>query len=143
MAEVTLVLKRVFTKGLISFEVPEDETCKNILISVLSAIKEKHNDYAQVTIKTPRKPRTTGYKSQNHHLNGHIVQICNHTGNSYRVIKDYIKLVAVEQFNYPYEIVDGKLIPISEADCSTTECAMLIEAAHYVAAKRGIFLREE
>lgn len=143
MAEITLTLKRVFQKGLISFEVPQDEMLQTMLINVLSAIKSKHNDYAQVTIKTPRKPRTTGFKSQNHHLNGHIVQICNHTGNSYSVVKDYIKIIAVEQFGYPYKIINNKLIPQGESDCSTEECAMLIESSHYVAAEIGITLREE
>jgi hypothetical protein len=143
MAEITLTLKRVFQKGLISFEVPQDEMLQTMLINVLSAIKSKHNDYAQVTIKTPRKPRTTGFKSQNHHLNGHIVQICNHTGNSYSAIKDYIKLRAVEELGYPYEIIKGKLIPKPESDSSTEECALLIEATHIVAAEEGIILREE
>lgn len=143
MAEVTLVLKRVFQKGLISFEVPNDEISKILLTNVISVIRDKHNDYAQVTIKPPRKKRTTGYKSQNHHLNGHIIQICNHTGNSYSVVKDYIKIIAVEQFGYPYKIINNKLIPQGESDCSTEECAMLIEASHYVAATEGIILREE
>lgn len=143
MAEITLTLKRVFQKGLITFEVPQDEMLQTMLINVLSAIKSKYNDYAQVTIKTPRKPRTTGFKSQNHHLNGHIVQICNRTGNSYSEIKDYIKIIAVEQFGYPYKIIKNKLIPQGESDCSTEECAMLIEASHYVAATEGIILREE
>lgn len=143
MAEITLVLKRVFNKGLISFEIPAEMELQNSLKKVLSAIKTKHHDYALVTIQTPKRKRTTGPKSQNHHLNGHIVQICNVTGNSYSVIKDYIKLIAVEQFNYPYTIFGGKLIPKPESECDTTECGYLIEAAHWVAADNEIVLREE
>lgn len=143
MAEITLTLKRVFQKGLISFQIPTEAVLRENLVKVISACRDKHNDYCTITIRTPRKPRTTGYKSQNHHLNGHIVQICNETGNSYATIKSYIKLVAVEQFGYPYEIFKGKVIPKAESDCDTEECAMLIEVAHYVAATEGISLREE
>lgn len=143
MAEITLVMKRVFQKGLICFEVPADATLQHSLKNVLTACQAKHKDYALVTIQTPKRRRTTGYKSQNHHLNGHIVQICNVTGNSYGVIKDYIKLTAVEQLEYPYEIFNGKLIPKPESDSTTEECTKLIEAAHYVAAELGIVLRED
>lgn len=143
MAEITLTLKRVFQKGLISFQIPTETVLRDNLVKVISACRDKHNDYCTITIRTPRKPRTTGYKSQNHHLNGHIVQICNQTGNSYSLIKDYIKLIAIEQYGYPFETYKGKLIPKSESDCSTEECAKLIEAAHYVAAEEGVILREE
>ena len=44
-----------------------------------------------ITIDKPHRPRTTGFGSQNHHLNGHIIQICNETGNDYDTVKSEIK----------------------------------------------------
>ena len=79
---------------------------------------------------------------QNHHLNGHIMQICNETGNSYDAIKYCVKMLAVEEMGYPYELVDGHICPQSETDCSTEECAKLIEAAHVWAAHHNIILQE-
>lgn len=93
-------------------------------------------------MQPPKRPRTTGEGSQNHHLNGHIMQICNETGNSYDAIKYCVKMLAVEEMGYPYELVDGHIYPQSEADSSTEECAKLIEAAHVWAAHHGIILQE-
>lgn len=143
MAETKLTLKRVFQKGLIAFEVPQEPELKDALIRVLSACKEKYNDYVSVTLKPPYRPRSTGKGSANHHLNGHIMQICNVTGNDYDTIKYCVKMIAVEQYGYPYTEVAGHIVPKRERDCDTRECSMLIEAAHYLAAQIGIILREE
>ena len=143
MAEVQMTLKRVFHKGFLSFEVPREPELKNALVTVLSACQKKYNDYVQVTIKPPYKPRTTGKGSQNHHLNGHIIQICNYTGQDYETIKYCIKMIAVEQLNYPYKTIAGHILPKRECDCNTEECAKLIEASHILAAQIGIILREE
>ena len=43
---------------------------------------------------------------------------------------------------YPYEIVNGHIHPKGESDSSTDECALLIEAAHVLAADLGIILIE-
>lgn len=143
MAEVQMTLKRVFQKGFLSFEIPSEPELKSALVTVLSACQKKYNDYVQVTIKPPYKPRTTGKGSQNHHLNGHIIQICNFTGNDYETIKYCIKMIAVEQMNYPYTTIAGHIVPKRECDCNTEECAKLIEASHVLAAQIGIILREE
>lgn len=95
-----------------------------------------------ITIDRPHKPRTTGFGSQNHHLNGHIIQICNETGNDYDTVKSEIKRIAVEVMSYPYENMAGHILPKRERDCDTRECAKLIEAAHWLAGDLGIELRE-
>ena len=94
-----------------------------------------------VTIQPPRKPRTTGENSQNHLLNGIIVQICEETGNDYDSVKDAVKMIAVEQLAYPYKTIGGKIIPQRERDCSIEECSKLIEAAQMLAADLGIIVR--
>ena len=142
MAEVRMTMKRVFQKGFIVFKVPEELELQEALKSVLTKCHDRYSDFVQVTLNTPAKPRTTGAKSQNHHLNGHIIQICNVTKHSYETIKYCVKMKAVENFEYPYELVEGYICPKSEHECNTEECAKLIEAAHLLAAEWGIVLRE-
>ena len=142
MAGVTLTLKRVTQKGLISFEVPDDPALQEQIRKVLRVCRDKNNDYVSVTMARPFVPRTTGPRSLNHHLNGHIMQICNSTGNDYDTVKTAIKMLAVANMEYPYELIAGQIVPKRERDTSTTECAKLIEAAHVIAAEYGIILEE-
>lgn len=143
MAGVTLTLKRITQKGLISFEVPEDPVLQEQIRKVLRVCRDKNNDYVSVTMARPFVPRTTGPHSQNHHLNGHIMQLCEYTGYTYDEIKYCIKMMAAEQFGYPTKTVGQYELPKPEHLCSTEECAMLIEGAHYFAAQVGCALREE
>lgn len=143
MAELKITLKRVDEKGYIKFKAPEEIELQTALRSILKLCRDKYNDYVQITIKAPYKARTTGPDSQNHHLNAHIIQICNETKHSYEIIKYCIKMLAVEEMKYPYEEVDGHIMPKGERDCNTEECAKLIEASHVWAAQHGIILREE
>ena len=140
--EVQLTLKRTFQKGFITFELPKEAEAKEALKKVFLTCHDRFSDFVTVTFSTPYKKRSTGKNSQNHHLNGHIVQICNETGNAYETIKYCVKMRAVEAFGYPFETVDGYIVPKSEKNCSTEECAKLIEAAHLYAAEKGIILRE-
>ena len=139
---VQYVLRRVNIAGRIAFEPPADDGANANIKHELRKCRDKHNDYVLVTLQPPKKPRTTGEGSQNHHLNGHIMQICNKTCAGYSAVKDEIKRIAVEDMGYPYEIVNGHIHPKGESDSSTDECALLIEAAHVLAADLGIILQE-
>lgn len=143
MAEIKITLKRLNEKGRICFEAPREPDLQAALRNVLRVCRDKHNDYVSVTFRPPYKPRTTGKGSQNHHLNGHIMQICNETGNDHETIKYCIKMIAVEQLGYSFETVAGHVIPKPERECDTEECGKLIEAAHILAAQIGLILREE
>ena len=116
---------------------------KSMLKCLVDLCGKKHGGYIKAELSPPFPSRTTGKFSQNHHLNGHIMQICNITHNSYEAIKYCIKMLAVEEMGYPYEMVDGHVFPKGERDCDTHECATLIEAAHVWAAHHGIELEEE
>lgn len=142
MAEIRITMKRVFKKGFLCFEIPGDEGIQEALKKILISCREKYNDFVQVTIQPPYRPRTTGANSQNHHLNGHIVQLCNITNHSYDEIKYCVKMKAVEALGYPYTIINSYLLPKSEHECDTEECAKLIEAAHLLAADWQIVLKE-
>jgi hypothetical protein len=139
---VQYVLKRVDIAGRIAFEPPADSGAQEAIKRELRKCRDKHHDYVLLTLQPPKRPRTTGKGSQNHHLNGHIIQICNETGNNYDAIKYCVKMLAVEEMGYPYEIIDGHIWPKAEHESSTDECAKLIEAAHVWAAQHGIILQE-
>ena len=139
---VQYVLKRVTIAGRIAFEPPADCGANENIKRELRKCRDKHNDYVLVTIQTPKRPRTTGAFSQNHHLNGHIMQICNETGNSYEAVKNAVKMIAVEQMEYPYTDFHGVITPKPESECSSEECAKLIEASHILAADLGLILQE-
>ena len=142
MAEESVVLKRINQKGHIVFEAPSEPDVCLALRNLLRLCQDRHNDFVRVTFKPPYKPRTTGKDSQNHHLNGHIMQICNATGNDYETIKYCIKMIAVEQMGYGYTEVAGHIVPKRERVCDSEECGNLIEASHMLAAQIGITLRE-
>lgn len=138
---VQYVLRRVNIAGKIAFEPPADMAANASIKHELRKCRDKHNDYVLVTLQPPKKPRTTGENSQNHLLNGIIVQICEETGNDYDSVKDAVKMIAVEQLAYPYKTIGGKIIPQRERDCSVEECTKLIEAAQMLAADLGIIVR--
>ena len=139
---VQYVLRRVNIAGKIAFEPPADYGANANIKHELRKCRDKHNDYVLVTIQPPKHRRTTGEHSQNHHLNGHIMQICNETKNSYNAVKDEIKRIATEEMGYPYEEINGHIHPIGGSESSTEGCALLIEAAHVLAAGLGIILQE-
>lgn len=139
---VQYVLKRVNIAGSIAFEPPADAGASENIKRELRKCRDKYGDYVLVTMQPPKRPRTTGEGSQNHHLNGHILQICNETGNDYDSVKDAIKMIAVENMGYPYKTIGKKIVPLRERESSTDECAKLIEAAHLLAADLGIILQE-
>ena len=139
---VQYVLQLADVAGRIAFEPPADIGAQQAIKRELRKCRDKHNRFVLLTLQPPKRPRTTGKGSQNHHLNGHIIQICNETGNSYDAIKYCVKMLAVEEMGYPYEIIDGHIWPKAEHESSTDECAKLIEAAHVWAAQHGIILQE-
>ena len=104
-----------------------------------------------VTLEEPFRPRTTGYKSQNHALNGYIQTLCMETGQDFASTKNYIKQMAIER-GYPRlmrrtvkgieDVTDwwGNPVGISEADASIEDCSLLIDCAVQLASELGIRL---
>ena len=98
--------------------------------------------YYKVRIGIPGRPRSTGWKSQNHHVNGHCQQIAIETGNSFSAVKEHMKFLAINR-GYPMETMpDGMPVPKSEADITVEEAAILIETIHQFAAEWNIELKE-
>jgi len=146
--------KRVPTPeaGVIAFEV--GEAFHEYLVHLIRYQERDRKSpapYYTLKIDTPRKPRTTGEKSQNHHVNGHCQQIAQETGQPFEDVKKYAKQFAITM-GYPIltgpdgEPVNdfwGKAQGISESDATTEDAAILIEAIHHLAAHLEIELREE
>ena len=95
-----------------------------------------------------RKPRTTGYRSQNHAINGYVGQIAKETGEDAGIIKMYCKQLAIRR-GYPlmeregqliYSRLNGEPLPESEAEISTVEAGYLIDEIIQLAAELGIIL---
>jgi hypothetical protein len=114
-----------YTAGRLTITVPEPDTG-----AMVAKLKSQQ---MYVKFGKPRKPRSTGPVSQNHHLNGHIMQIARATGDDFESVKLAVKHHARAQ-GYPGKEIAGQWIPQSEADSDTAECAILIEACHQVAA---------
>lgn len=151
MGREDAILKITWTCSQESLAIDAPLNLKSKLEELLSFSKKSHNGYITITVETPRKPRTTGFRSQSHHLNGHIQTIAEETGMPFELLKLEAKCRAVV-LGYPLLLAsDGKVkvdiygraMGISEADSSTQECALLIEAVHMLAAELGILLQEE
>ncbi len=135
-------IERLVVPGNFKLLMPE---IKALLMDCYQKKKKVH-----VLIEPEKKLRSTGDGSQSHHLNGHIQQIARETGQPFEDIKKYVKQQAIsmgypikEQFGNPVLDMWGNLTGISEADCSVSDCALLIDQAHLLAAELGIVLKEE
>lgn len=138
---IEYVLKCTVDAEKIALTLPTNEGAKEKILHELEKI-EKAGGFALVTMQKPKKPRTVGADSQNHHLNAHIMQICQETGNDYDSVKNAVKDTAVQYLGYPYKLIGRRIVPLRERDSSTEECAKLIEAVHILAGELGIVLKE-
>ena len=111
--------------------------------NMLAFCDKTRGGYIRLKISPPFKKRSTGEKSQNHHINGHIQQIANETGEEFEVIKDYAKKKAVK-YGYPIRTdILGNARPLSETEIDTEAAGYLIEAVHELAAFLEITLYEQ
>jgi len=134
------------TPTIISFEVPR------AYAKELGELFTKSPEKMDVELSTPKRKRTTGYRSQNHRFNSHIQQIANETGNDFADVKLYVKRKAFAR-GLPfatkangeiiYSLVDGEPMPISESAMDTVQCSWCIEEVNILAAEMGIVLSEE
>ena len=149
MSSCDIVLKRVFQKGYICFELPTDSALIANLRDVLKLCKDRHNNFVRVIFKPPYKKRTL---KQNSLVHAYFQQIANYIGDDVESVKAYCKQKAVAR-GYPVKTdsagnpiiskLTGNMIPISSADCNTEELSYLIEEALQLGAELGIILKTE
>lgn len=150
MSKVELgVVKLIEKQGHYALDLSENQ--KQQCQDLFKKCAVKHNYYCRVKFSTPKRLRSTGKNSQNAHLNGHIQQICEDTGNEFDLIKLAVKERAIDM-GYPMLLdsngnpkigLYGIRLAQSESDSSTEECKILIDAVHLIASEMGICLREE
>lgn len=122
-----------------------------LFTGLFETIKAKYNGFMRCQFSAPYKPRTTGKASQNHRINGFLMQICNETGNDFDDLKMYCKKRAIRR-GYPvkvdgqgYPIISletGDYIPESESKIDTVQASYLIEEIEQLASELGITLAE-
>ena len=104
--------------------------------SMLAYCIDKRGGYISVTFYPPRKPRSTGEKSQNHAINGYCQQIAVKTGQPFEDVKIFCKQQAIDM-GYPIledkkgtAVTDlwGNVKGISEEDATMEDAAILIKA---------------
>jgi len=103
-----------------------------------------------VKIGAPRRPRTTGWKSQNHAINGYASQICDYTGEDFADVKLYAKRKAMRR-GLPaketpggkliYSRNDGEVMPMSEADMDTEQASWVLKELEIIADDLGCVLK--
>ena len=100
-------------------------------------------DFMHMELSKIFKPRSTGWKSSNHHFNGHVMQIAKEVGDYFDETKIDIKRAAMSRgwpHRYNYK---GEIVPKSEREVTDQECACGIDVCHQIAAEQGIILRED
>jgi len=143
MVELNCDYKRLTDKGsmVICLKIPKAYEQDMLFLTQHKRVVETSQLHTRIA--PPRKPRSTGPFSQSHHFNGHVQQMCLHTGDTFDDLKMHVKRIAVGM-GYPYHTDSfGDMVPNSESEASTDECAILIEAVHMIASDIGVILREE
>lgn len=115
----------------------------SVLAVLLEQARQKCAGYLSVKLDLPHRPRTTGWKSQNHHLRGHVRQLCDYTGYT---MSEMMQVVKEDTPSWPVswkEIRHKKRqIYASEADISMEVASAAIEICHRIAAENNWRLRE-
>jgi len=152
-------MRRVQTgaKTQVCFEFPDHETAQAFWASardheLSSDAPAGYGAEYRVVLRKPKRPRSTGRRSQNTHFNGHVQDICTQLGTDFEDTKLYLKRYALSM-GYPfmrdeageivYSLTDNEPLPAHERDASSEEAAILIEAAHMFAAEHLITLVED
>lgn len=125
---------------IVAFDVPTEYDLEVRRLSLQSV--KVAGGYFSITLDLPKRPRSTGPRSQNNRANGFIRQIANWTGNSFAAVEAACKLRALDE-GYPIEKALGQWVAKSQADLTVEECAAFIATIERMAAEEGIPLRED
>ena len=112
-------------------KIPDDY--KQTFLDLIKYCNEKRGGFMRLILSPPFKHRSTGEKSQNHHINGHVQQISNETGEEFDVIKMYAKRSAIKR-GYPIrDDLFGDVQPLSETEIDSEQAGFLIDELHMIA----------
>lgn len=121
-----------------------DQTTLQQLADLWDKALAKHGGYATVTIELPKRPRSTGYRSQNSHVQGHCESIAEQLGYEQTQVYDAIKRMAVGTFGYPTHMneMDGVEEPKPQRFATVEEANLLIKMCHHFADAHNFWLIE-
>ena len=130
-----LVAKIVYEGGhLIAPIPPQAETAMTVFVEKL------HGGPSIIELKKWYNRRSTGWKSQSHHLWGHATQLGEHLGYDK---SEMMYLIADMTPSWPRITWRGHTRSASESAINSYTAAEAIETMHRVAAQEGVNLREE
>ncbi len=110
--------------------------------ALLEYCNNKRGGYMRIQLSPPFKHRSTGEKSQGNHINGHVQQIANETGEDFDILKTEAKRKAIKR-GYPIRTnIFGEAVPLSETEIDSEQAGFLIESLHEIADFLGIKLNE-
>jgi hypothetical protein len=107
-----------------------------------SVRKATAKGWAAVDIQAPRRPRTTGEKSQNNLTWKWLRAIALETGNELDQVEAACKLQALGE-GYPVESVLGQWVAKGQSDLTVEECSRWIVTIQRIAAELGITIPPE
>ena len=105
---------------------------------------EVPDGWYSVTLDKPRKPRTTGPRSQNSAVWGYCQAIALQVGMETERVYQGLKLLASRENGYPVEwnAISGEWEPKSQAKASAEEVSILIQAIKHYADTHSLWLIE-
>ena len=134
---IQLTARVAYDPGRLSIEVaPGQETTIKVFIEKL------RGGPAVIQLKKWYRSRSTGWKSQNHHINGHIAQLAREFAMDFDTIKLHLKHQAISR-GYPYDLLDDCVYPWSETRIDTLQASFLIDEIHQFSVDHGCNLIEE
>ena len=108
-------------------------------------LKKKRISQVYVKLGLPRKPRTTGKRSQNTHIHGHATEIAQDVGESKsKIIADAVDMAMGELGrDFPTHVdYKGDVVADSEPDWDTRTAAVVIEKLHMISTMIPMSLTE-
>ena len=124
----------------LDFTIPQ--THVDFLCTLAEGVKTRRCNQLYLKVGLPRKPRTTGYRSQNSHIHGHALTIAEYTGDYKEDVIAEAKRRAVVRGYRTHVDSFGNIGPISEKDATTEEAGYIIEELHKIADEMDIRLKE-
>ena len=109
---------------------------EDAVLTLKQDLAKKKVNQAYVKLGYPRKPRTTGKRSDNTHIHGHASEIAQCVGESKnKIIMDAIDIaMGMMGREFPTHIdYKGDVIPDAEPDWDTRTAHYVIEGLHKIA----------
>ena len=114
-------------------------------LDLAARIKKRGAHQMYIKLGLPRKPRSTGYRSQNTHVHGHASQIAESVGESKsKIIADAVSLASGQLGeDFPtYVDYKGDRVLCSEPEWDSRTAAVVIDKLHDIAGVCGVTLKE-